>query len=423
MLGACEPPWRALSQRPHGAQLHSHAMVAGCFALWVWRVVDALVSKLCRLGEVFSWQLIDVFQVHFGLHRRAACVSMRSERVVASPAGAHHVFHRLVHCVLSSLLLSPLYAMAARLACHAATRHNGGMRLARDLRQWFATHRRELPWRQAETTPWAVLVSEVMSQQTQVERVAARYQAWMRRWPTPAALAAASQVDVIKMWDRLGYPRRALALHQCAKIVTADYGGHLPETEADLLALPGIGPYTAAAVRAFGFKRRAVVLDTNVRRVIARLHGEAGVPAHVRKYEWARAEALLPANDEEAVQVSEALMELGALVCQARTPDCDACPLSTRCAWFAAGRPQAGAPKRKTQRYAGTHRQARGNILAALRENDGLAAAMLIARASRDQALAKRALASLQSEGFITEQAGVYRLAGSVDVGASELAG
>lgn len=297
------------------------------------------------------------------------------------------------------------------------------MSLARELCQWFSTHRRALPWRQQQATPWAVLVSEVMSQQTQVERVAPRYQAWMQRWPTPAALAAASQVDVIKMWDRLGYPRRALALHQCAKIVTADYGGNLPETEAELLALPGIGHYTAAAVRAFGFKRRAVVLDTNVRRVIARLHGEAGVPAHVRKYEWARAEALLPAADDEAVQVSEALMELGALVCQARNPACETCPLSARCAWFAAGRPQADAPKRKTQRYAGTHRQARGNILAALRTNDGLAAGTLVARASRDQALAKRALASLQAEGFITEQAGVYHLAAGEDVGASELAG
>lgn len=355
--------------------------------------------------------------------RPRAVSSDRGGKGARNVAGDDRDLRHLVHCVWSSLLLSPLYAKPARLACHDATRHNDAMSLARDLCQWFSTHRRALPWRHADTTPWAVLVSEVMSQQTQVERVIARYQAWMHRWPTPQALATASQADVIKMWDRLGYPRRALALHRCAQIVTSDYDGQLPADEQALLALPGIGPYTAAAVLAFGFKRRAVVLDTNVRRVVARLHGEPAVPAHLRKYEWARADALLPADDSHAVQVSEALMELGALVCQARNPRCDVCPLSARCTWFRAGRPQANMPKRKTQRYLGTHRQARGNILAALRENTSLPAPVLVGRASNDRALGEQALASLQAEGFITAQGGSYRLADRDNVGASERAG
>lgn len=232
------------------------------------------------------------------------------------------------------------------------------------LTHWYAQHARPLPWRET-TDPWSILVCEVMSQQTPVARVEPVWRTWMERWPSPAHLASASPAEVLIAWDRMGYPRRALRLQEAAIAITER--GSFPSTYTDLLALPGVGPYTAAAVVAFAFRGRSVVLDTNIRRVLARWHGEA-LPAPTQtKAELARAEAFVP-DDDQAWLWNAAIMEFGALVCTARTPACDACPLANHCEWNLAGSPaDAHAHRRRPQAWEGTNRQARGKIMAALR--------------------------------------------------------
>ena len=142
--------------------------------------------------------------------------------------------------------------------------------IATTLAQWWQTNARDLPWRFGRTTPWGVLVSEVMSQQTQMGRVVPYWTAWMDRWPDAAALADAPKSDVITAWGRLGYPRRALRLQECAHVIAYDYADELPHTYDELLALPGIGDYTASAVLSFAFGERIAVVDTNIRRVLSR---------------------------------------------------------------------------------------------------------------------------------------------------------
>jgi A/G-specific adenine glycosylase len=237
------------------------------------------------------------------------------------------------------------------------------------LARWYAHHgRHDLPWR-ATRDRWAVLVSEVMLQQTPVARVLPVYVAWLTRWPTPAALAADSPGEAVLAWGRLGYPRRALRLHEAAVAITQRHDGEVPADYADLRALPGIGDYTAAAVASFAYGRRHVVLDTNVRRVLARvLHGRALPPVSITAAERATAETLLPADPATAARWAVASMELGALVCTARAPRCDRCPVTEVCAWHAAGRPADDGPPRKVQGYAGTDRQVRGRLLAMLRD-------------------------------------------------------
>lgn len=237
------------------------------------------------------------------------------------------------------------------------------------VRAWFREHGRDLPWR-GEVSPWAVLVSEVMLQQTPVVRVEPRWRDWLERWPTAADLAAAPRAEVLAAWDSLGYPRRALRLQECAREIVSRHGGRVPGTEEDLLALPGIGPYTAAAVVAFAFGRRSVVLDTNVRRVISRwADGRALPPAHLGSAERERAARLVPADDAGAAEWAAASMELGALVCTARSPRCSDCPLRERCAWALAGFPaDAHAATRRRQPFEGTDRQRRGRIMRRLRE-------------------------------------------------------
>ena len=232
---------------------------------------------------------------------------------------------------------------------------------------WYATAARDLPWRRTRD-PWAILVSEVMLQQTPVARVLPAYDAWLARWPTPAALAAEPAGEAVRMWGRLGYPRRALRLHEAARAIT-DLGA-FPDTLDGLLALPGVGEYTARAVLSFAYGQRHAVVDTNVRRVVARaVHGraEAGPPSTAR--DLAACEPLLP--DDGAHVFGAALMELGALVCTARTPDCDACPLLTTCAWRLAGRPEYDGPRARPQPFEGTDRQARGALLATIRDAAG----------------------------------------------------
>ncbi len=238
---------------------------------------------------------------------------------------------------------------------------------------WFASEARDLPWRREDCSPWGVLVSEIMLQQTPVARVEPIWREWMLRWPTPAALAASTQADAVRAWGRLGYPRRAQRLWECARAIVERHGGVVPGGdaalgEAELLALPGVGDYTAAAVRAFAFGQRAVVLDTNIRRVIGRAwHGKPLPAAHLARPEREFAAALVPAAAADAVAWSAGSMELGALVCAARVAKCEECPLAAECAWRAAGKPGLDEAPRRTQAWHGTDRQVRGRILAVLR--------------------------------------------------------
>jgi A/G-specific adenine glycosylase len=265
---------------------------------------------------------------------------------------------------------------------------------------WYETHARDLPWRRPGTSAWAVLVSEVMLQQTPVARVLPAHAAWLARWPAPAALAAAPAADAVRQWDRLGYPRRALRLHEAARIITRRHGGQVPASLADLRALPGIGAYTAAAVASFAFRQRHAVLDTNVRRVLARLHGGAELPGPALTVAETRlAESLLPAEPARAARWSVAVMELGALVCTAAAPRCGDCPVAAGCAWHQAGRP-AAAIRPRGQSYQGTDRQCRGRLLAVLRESELPVPRESLDAAWPDPAQRDRALASLLADGL-----------------------
>jgi len=206
---------------------------------------------------------------------------------------------------------------------------------ARELVDWYARARRDLPWRAPGVNAWQILVSEFMLQQTPVARVEPIWQAWVRRWPTPSATAAASPADVLRAWGKLGYPRRAKRLHECATVIAAEHGDVVPDDVDTLLTLPGVGAYTARAVACFAYDKRVPVVDTNVRRVVGRaVHGQAdpGSPSTVRDH--ADVSAMLP-EDPSAPVFSAALMELGATVCTARAPKCGVCPLSV-CEWRAA---------------------------------------------------------------------------------------
>ncbi len=266
---------------------------------------------------------------------------------------------------------------------------------------WYAGHRRTLPWREAGVGSWAVLVSEVMLQQTPVARVLPVYDSWMRRWPTPPALAADQPGDAVRMWGRLGYPRRALRLHAAATVIDELHDGSVPTTYEALRGLPGVGEYTAAAVTAFAYRRRAVVLDTNVRRVLSRaLEGRQFPSRQVTVAERDLAESVLPPDDETAATWSVAVMELGALVCTAATPRCEACPVAAGCAWRAAGRPPYDGPARRARPYVGTDRQCRGRILGLLRDSDEPVPAADIVTAWDDEEQRIRALDSLLADGL-----------------------
>lgn len=233
---------------------------------------------------------------------------------------------------------------------------------------WFKRNQRDLPWR--KTDAWGVLVSEIMLQQTPVQRVLPVYNEWMKRWPTAAHLAKATPADVITAWGRLGYPRRALRLHECAKVITDELNGVIPSTEAELRKLPGIGEYTAAAMVAFAFKGRSLVLDINIRRLFSRLYkGEeapAAAPTKAERIEYAE---YVP--DKNPHLWAAATMELGAVICTARKPLCGRCPVSEKCRWRSLDYPATDRVKR-SQSWHGTDRQCRGRIVQALRENPQL---------------------------------------------------
>jgi A/G-specific adenine glycosylase len=274
--------------------------------------------------------------------------------------------------------------------------------LHRPLLAWYAAHARDLPWRGGSVTPWGVLVSEVMLQQTPVARVVPAWEAWMARWPEPAALAAEPAGEAVRQWARLGYPRRALRLHAAAGACVERFAGQVPSTYDDLRSLPGVGDYTAAAVLAFAHGRRAVVLDTNVRRVLARAVGGTALPRPaVTRAERDLAESVLPDADEVAARWSVAVMELGALVCTAADPSCERCPLWAQCAWLAAGRPAYDGPAHPVQRFAGTDRQVRGLLLSVLRESDGPVPKARLDAVWADDVQRERALDSLVADGLV----------------------
>jgi A/G-specific adenine glycosylase len=268
--------------------------------------------------------------------------------------------------------------------------------------EWYAEHARDLPWRRPDASAWAVMVSEFMLQQTPVSRVLPVYDAWMRSWPTPSALAAAAPGEAVRAWGRLGYPRRALRLHSAAQAITERHGGHVPADRETLRELPGVGDYTAAAVSTFAFGRRNAVLDTNVRRVLARAAAGDELPANsVTAAERQRAESLLPEDEVVAARWAVAVMELGALVCTARSPRCHACPVVAECAWATAGFPAYDGPPRRGQTYAGTDRQCRGRLLGVLRDCDEPVHRSRLEQAWEDGLQRERALDGLVADGLV----------------------
>lgn len=277
---------------------------------------------------------------------------------------------------------------------------------------WFATAGRELPWRDPSCSPWGVLVSEVMAQQTPLARVEPVWREWMRRWPAPAALAAAAPGDAVRAWGRLGYPRRALRLREAAVVMVQRHGGEVPSSHDELLSLPGVGAYTAAAVACFAFAEPEVVVDTNVRRVLARAVVGQALPApSLTRAESQLAAACQPEERSQANTWNVAVMELGALVCVARGPRCADCPVADLCAWNLAGRPAYDGPVRHGQSWHGTDRQVRGALLHRLRAAHGPVAASTLKDAGPDRGQVLRCLDSLIADGLVEPLArGRFRL-------------
>ena len=293
---------------------------------------------------------------------------------------ASHMFHLALDRLISAMS-APAYPLDR-------------IQFAHDLNQWFARQGRVLPWRHPDISPWAILVSEVMSQQTPVARVIPLWEAWLEKWPEPAALAEAPKSEVLRMWANLGYPRRALRLQECARDCVRRHGGEIPTSVAELEALSGIGTYTARAVAAYAFGQAVPVVDTNVRRVLHRVVFGDFLQGPARARDVADVAELMPWVDEDpslarrhvefahhdpqyredAQMLTASLMELGALICRAKSPQCDQCPVREHCQWVALGKPapteeqQASAAKR-VQKFAGTDRQVRGKIMALLRSS------------------------------------------------------
>jgi len=236
--------------------------------------------------------------------------------------------------------------------------------LARTVLRWWAAsgvgaERDNLPWR-AAVDPWHILVSEVMLAQTQVRRVAERYPAFVERFASPAAMASQPLAEVLRAWEGLGYPRRAVYLHRCAGILAARYGGRVPRELEALLALPGVGPYTARAVRAFAYDLPTMPIDTNIGRVLARVAGHS--------LDTREVQVLGDSMAIDGRRTALAFMDLGAMVCRRRAPRCDACPLNADCSWAGReGDPAVGsaASPRAQARFAGSDREGRGRLLRA----------------------------------------------------------
>ena len=266
----------------------------------------------------------------------------------------------------------------------------------KEITSWFKKSKRDLPWR--KTDAWGVLVSEFMLQQTPVNRVLPIYEEWMKRWPTASSLSKATPAQVITAWGRLGYPRRALRLHECSKEITNNLGGKIPENEAELRALPGIGEYTAAAIAAFAFEKRSLVLDINIRRLYARLFDGVETPTQAAtKVEKSRYEELIPKREPHVW--AAASMELGAVICTSQAPKCGICPVAHVCAWRSLDYPKSDVVKRR-QSWHGTDRQCRGTIVQALRENEVLTKSQ-IAQLWDVPSQLEKALLTLLDDGLI----------------------
>lgn len=283
--------------------------------------------------------------------------------------------------------------------------------LAAPLIAWYRDNARELPWRAPGFGAWGVLVSEFMLQQTPVTRVIPHLEAWLDRWPTPAALAGASPADAVRQWANLGYPRRALWLHRAAVQIRDRHGGTVPRDVDELLELSGIGDYTARAVAVFAYGDRHPVVDTNTRRVLARAIDGRSQPGTPSKRDLTAMAAILPENAAEAAIVDAAAMELGAIVCTARAPRCGICPVAHVCAWRAAGFPDTGDTRRRQARYEGSDRQARGAVLKVLRDAVGHATPIdEVVPDWPDPLQRDRAIDSLVSDGLVEASDGELRL-------------
>lgn len=275
---------------------------------------------------------------------------------------------------------------------------------------WFDANGRDLPWRRPGTSAWGVLVSEVMSQQTPMSRVIGPWHEWMNRWPTPDDLAEEDSGEAVAAWGRLGYPRRALRLHSCAVAIATEHDGVVPNSYDELVALPGIGDYTASAVVSFAFGGRATVLDTNVRRLIARAEsGIANCPTSVTRAERIVADALVPDEDVRAAKWAVASMELGALVCTARSPQCEVCPIRDSCRWVIDGKPD-NAPARRGQPWKGTDRQCRGVIMDVVRNSPRGVKVQMALSAWPELDQASRCLESLLDDGLVHRRGNLISL-------------
>jgi A/G-specific adenine glycosylase len=289
------------------------------------------------------------------------------------------------------------------------------MTLADNAIAWYDANARDLPWRVPGTSAWAVLVSEVMLQQTPVVRVEPAWRSWMTRWPTPADLAADPVSEAIRMWGRLGYPRRAMRLHACAVALVERYDGQVPEDLDELLSLPGVGTYTARAVATFAYGQRHPVVDTNVRRVVSRaVEGLPDAGPTTTTADLVAMAELLPEDEARAARASIAFMELGAIVCTARSPKCPDCPFEAVCAWRQSGAPAPAGPSRRPQRYAGTDRQVRGLLLEVLRHATGPVPRQRLDVVWADEVQRARALAGLVVDGLVEAHGEQFALAGDV---------
>ena len=282
--------------------------------------------------------------------------------------------------------------------------------LAAPLVAWYRGNARSLPWRESGFGAWGVLVSEFMLQQTPVNRVVPHLQAWLARWPTPADLAAAAPADAVHQWANLGYPRRALWLHRAAVEIRDRHAGTVPRDVDDLLALTGIGDYTARAIATFAYGDRHPVVDTNTRRVLARAIDGRSHPGPPAKADLSAMAAVLPADRDDAAVFNAAAMELGAVVCTARAPRCASCPIAAQCAWRAAGYPDTGDTRRRQARYEGSDRQARGAVLKTLREARDAVPLVAVVPDWPDAQQRDRAVDSLIADGLVEVVADHLRL-------------
>jgi len=285
--------------------------------------------------------------------------------------------------------------------------------IATPLIAWYRDNARDLPWRRDGFDAWGTLVSEFMLQQTPVTRVIPHLEAWLTRWPTPSALAAEPPAEAVTQWANLGYPRRALWLHRAAVEIRDRHDGVVPRDVDALLALTGIGDYTARAVAVFAYGDRHPVVDTNTRRVLARVVDGVAQPGPPGRADLARMDAELPDDVAASAVVNAAAMELGAIVCTARSPKCEQCPLAAQCAWRAAGYPASEDRRRKQAAYAGSDRQARGAALRQLREAAPSPVALAEVLADwPDAAQRDRAIDSLVADGLAEASDDLLRLPG-----------